>query len=207
MLAGLGVWIGIGVASVAGIEEPKYTVTATYEGFEVREYAPYIVAQVTVEGAFDDALNQGFRKIADYIFGNNTKRTGESSEKIAMTAPVIEQGVASEKIAMTAPVIEQDSAGNTRVVAFVMPSSYTMETLPTPNNPEVRLVPVAPKRFAVMRFSGNVSEADAASRKQELRDLVKAAKLETVGEPLLAQYNPPWTPPFMRRNEVLLELK
>lgn len=202
----LGAWIGVGYVSVAGIEMPKYSVTETRDGYEIRDYAPVIVAEVTVEGPQDDALNRGFRKIADYIFGNNTKRSEGGSEKIAMTAPVLEQAASSEKIAMTAPVLEQGEGGK-HVVSFVMPSSYTLETLPKPNNPEVTIREVPKRKYAVMRFSGYAPEKKSRAKKEQLLEYVERDGLEVAGEPILAQYNPPWTPPFMRRNEILLQIK
>jgi effector-binding domain-containing protein len=210
VMTGLAIWIAVGVVSVAGIETPRYEIVSEHDGYEIRQYAPHIVAEVTMEGDFRTAMNGGFRKLADYIFGNNTKTEDGSpagSEKIEMTAPVIERVVRSEKIEMTAPVLEQQTQTGTRVVSFVMPSKYSMDTLPKPNNAEVRLVEVPSKRYAVIRFSGTVSEASAAERKEKLLELLKRDALETIGEPMLAQYNPPWTPPPMRRNEVMVELK
>ncbi len=204
----LGAWVGVGYASVAGIETPKYSVAEKRDGYEIREYEPQIVAEVTVEGPQDKALNQGFRKIADYIFGNNTKvsGSGSGSEKIAMTAPVLEQTESSEKISMTAPVLEQGQSGK-HVVSFVMPSSYTLESLPKPNNAEVTLRQVPKRKFAVIRFSGYAPESKSAKKKAALLDSAKRDGLDTIGEPILAQYNPPWTPPFMRRNEAMVEVR
>ncbi|MBM3290464.1 MAG: heme-binding protein [Candidatus Hydrogenedentes bacterium] len=205
----LAIWVAVGAVSVAGIETPAYEVVEKRDGYEVREYAPHIVAQVTMTGEFDAAMNGGFRKLADFIFGNNTSQAAGgngASEKVDMTAPVIEKEVKSEKIAMTAPVVEQTTEENGRVVQFVMPSTYTTATLPKPNNPDVSIVEVPKKRYAAIRFSGWMNEGKAVKRKQELRDLLKRDNAATLGEPLLAQYNPPWTPGPMRRNEVLIEL-
>ena len=210
IVTGLAIWIAVGVVSVAGIETPGYDVEREHEGYEIRRYAPYIAAEVTMKGEFRDSMNGGFRKLADYIFGNNAKIAdggSEKSESIAMTAPVIEREVVSEKIAMTAPVVEQETEVGARIVSFIMPRKYTMETIPKPNNPEVTLVEVPAKRFAVLRFSGSVSQKKAEEKKQSLLGLLKRDNVETLGEPMLAQYNPPWTPPLMRRNEVLIELK
>lgn len=207
-MGALTLWIAVGVMSVAGIETPKYEVISEHKDYEVRRYAPHILAEVTMDGEYRNAMNGGFRKLADYIFGNNTSVTKDKgSEKIAMTAPVIERQTASEKIAMTAPVIEQQKAPGSRVVAFVMPSEYTLDTLPKPNNPDVRLVEVPAKDYAVVRFSGTASEEKALEMKRRLLEALKRDQRATVGEPMLAQYNPPWTPPFMRRNEVMVELK
>ncbi len=210
IVTGLALWIAVGVVSVAGIETPAYSVVRETDAYEIRQYESYIAAEVTMEGDYKRSMNGGFRTLADYIFGNNTAPEGDGaseSESIAMTAPVMERKSESEKIAMTAPVVEQTTEEGARVVSFVMPSKYTMETLPKPNNPDVRIVEVPAKQFAVIKFSGTVSSRKAIARKQSLLDLLKRDKIETVGEPMLAQYNPPWTPPPMRRNEVLIELK
>lgn len=203
----LGAWIVAGLVPVAGIETPAYEVAEEKEGYEIRVYAAHIVAEVTVEGDFDGALNRGFQKVADYIFGNNTAADGASAE-IAMTAPVQEQATdKGEKIAMTAPVQEASAAGeDAHRVAFVMPSKYTMETLPKPNNDEVQLVEVPEKRYAVIRFSGTMNGDKSAERKAAFLEQVKGDGYTVVGEPLLCQYNPPWTPPFMRRNEIWIEV-
>lgn len=224
----LGAWIAVGVFSVAGVESPKYTVLETCDGYEVREYPDHVVAEVRVQDAFDPALNKGFRKLADFIFGNNTaaksasnaegseaRKVGESSARIAMTAPVLETESRSAKIPMTAPVLEQTpaaaadqtSAERVHTVAFVMPNSYTVETLPKPNNPEVTLRAVPKVRYAALRFSGFVPEEKAEKMKARLKELLARDGRVTLGEPVLAQYNPPWTPPFLRRNEVWLQVE
>ena len=135
---------------VSNVEQPEYKVFATEKNIQIRDYAPMIVAETQVTGERDKAISEGFRIIADYIFGNNL-----SSKKVAMTAPVTQQ--ASEKIAMTAPVTQQGE-GNSWQVRFVMPASFTLETLPKPKNPAVQLKEIKGKRFAVMRFSGLARE-------------------------------------------------
>lgn len=209
-MVGLGSWIAIGWLSVAGVAEPPYDVLSEQDGYEIRQYAPQLVAEVEVTGNFTEATNRGFRALADYIFGNNTAPTGdapEASESIAMTAPVIERQATSEAIAMTAPVIEASEAEGRHVVTFVMPEKYTLETLPKPKSPDVRIVAVPARICAVLRFSGNVGPKKAEERKQELIGYLERDGRAYAGLPMLAQYNPPWTPPFMRRNEVLVELK
>jgi effector-binding domain-containing protein len=189
---------------VAGVESPQYDVVEVREDYEIRQYPRHIVAEVTVEGEFKRGMNQGFRTLAAYIFGDN-RAPGESggSGKIEMTAPVQERVT----IAMTAPVQEtENEETGSRVVGFIMPSEYTMESLPKPTNPEIRLVEVPSRTYAVLRFSGFVPEEKAVAMKQKLVELTKTDGLRTTGEPILNQYNPLWTPPFMRRNEVWLEL-
>lgn len=182
---------------VSDVEQAQYTVEKTEGKFELRRYEPMIVAETTVKGERKAAINQGFRTIADYIFGNNT-----TAAKVEMTAPVTQQ---SEKIPMTAPVIQQGS-GDEWKVRFVMPASYTLATLPKPNNKEVRLRVTPAKRFAVVRFSGVAGEQSIAKNTETLMAAVTEQKLRALAAPTLAFYNPPWTLPFLRRNEVMVEI-
>ena len=183
---------------VSNVEQPKYQVVDSSGNIEIRDYAPMIVAEVVMPGERRDAIGKGFRIIADYIFGNNT-----AAQKVPMTAPVTQQN--SEKIAMTAPVTQQGD-GNTWKVRFIMPSGYTMETLPKPNNPDVRLKGIAAKRYAVSRFSGVAGETSLKLRTKELNEWVSTRNLTPVSGPVYAFYNPPWTLPFLRRNEVMIEM-
>ena len=186
------------------IEEPSFTLIEKDQAFELREYAPRVIAEVLVEGDMREASSKGFRLIADFIFGNNTAQSGKS-EKISMTAPVLIEP-RSEKISMTVPVgVQQEN--NAWKVYFVMPSQYTLETLPKPNNPlvSIKLSPV--QKFAVIRFSGLVDEEKMAKKVSELKDWVAGKNLKVIGEPELARYNPPWTLTFFRRNEVMLALE
>jgi hypothetical protein len=148
------------------IEEPKFTVIEKSGDFELRTYAPRVVAETLINGSLDDASIVGFRRIANYIFGNNTSRTG-GSEKISMTAPVTmspkDAKAASDKISMTAPVITQRSAGQWRMY-FVMPSQYNLSTLPTPNDAAVTLRELPVSRVAVLRFSGLAGEEKTAKK-------------------------------------------
>ena len=146
VLLGAALWGPI----VSNVEQPKYQVVESSGNIEIRDYASMIVAEAEVAGDRRDAIGKGFRIIADYIFGNNT-----SAQKVPMTAPVTQQG--SEKIAMTAPVTQQGD-GNIWRVRFVMPSNYTMETLPKPNNPAVKLKEIGAKHYAAIRFSGMADE-------------------------------------------------
>ncbi len=177
-------------------ESPKYEVLKAYDGFEVRRYAPYVVAETEVDSSREEAGNQAFSRLAGYIFGGN-----KSSSKIAMTAPVTQ----SERIAMTSPVTQQ-AKGAKWVVQFSMPSSFTMETLPTPNDARVTLKPMPGKVVAVIRYSGTWSTANYDEHLAKLKKGVSAAGLESVGEPVWARYDAPYTPWFMRTNEVQLEL-
>jgi hypothetical protein len=181
-------------------EEPAYRSILQETPFEIREYPSLIAAEVTVSGERSEAVSAGFRLLAGYIFGGNTRK-----QSIAMTAPVIQNESLNEKIAMTAPVMQSaDSAG--WIIRFIMPASYTLETLPTPNDPKVRLVSLPPKRLAVVRFSGLVDDNDVEQQTAVLRTFIAKQKLTAIGTPSLARYDPPWTLWFLRRNEVMLEV-
>ena len=181
-------------------EEPSFVSILQDAPFEIREYPSLIAAEVTVSGERSDAVSAGFRLLAGYIFGGNTRK-----QSIAMTAPVTQNEAPNEKIAMTAPVMQSpDPAG--WIIRFIMPASYTLETLPTPNDPKVRLVALPPKRLAVVRFSGLVDDNDVEQQTTLLRAFVAQQKLTSVGTPSLARYDPPWTLWFLRRNEIMLEV-
>jgi hypothetical protein len=180
------------------VEQPDFKVISSEGSIELRQYGPMIAAEVEVQGERKAAIQEGFRLIAAYIFGANSPNA-----KIAMTAPVQQQN--AQNIAMTAPVTQQTD-GNKWMVRFIMPSSWSLDTLPTPNDERVTLKPIPPKRMAVIRFSGTANDNLIRSKTDELRKYTSDQKLATVGEPTLAFYNPPWTLPFLRRNEVMLEL-
>jgi effector-binding domain-containing protein len=191
-------------ASLAGpvmsaVEKPKYTIVERIEEVEIRDYPPMIVAEVEVSGERKVAINQGFRRIANYIFGDNSP-----TQKIEMTAPVTQQA-SGEKIAMTAPVL-QEAASDLWKVRFIMPGSYRLETLPTPNDKSVKLIALPPQRYAALGFSGLASEDAIAAQKRLLFDTLAKHGVSTQGEAVLAFYNPPWTLPFLRRNEILVKV-
>lgn len=194
VLLGAALWGPI----VSNVEHPKYTLIERSGNIEIRDYATMIVAETEVTGERREAISKGFRIIADYIFGNNT-----AAQKVPMTAPVAQQ--ASETIAMTAPVT-QAGGDNTWRVRFIMPSKYKMETLPKPNNPAIELREIPKKRFAVIRFSGMAGEESLKRYNKELDDFLTAKRLTPLSPPTYAFYNPPWTLPFLRRNEVLVEI-
>ena len=183
------------------VEQAEYSVIKKANGYEIRNYSAHIVAQTTVSGSYQESMNTGFSIVAGYIFGGNTKK-----ESIAMTAPVVTQNTISEKIAMTAPVLVSNEGG-VRVISFGMPASYTLDTLPTPTDPRVKLVKVPNKKFAVIRFAGYRSDARIQKMEEELLKALIVDKVEAVGTPLYAGYNAPGTPPWMTRNEVLVEIK
>jgi hypothetical protein len=190
-------------------EEPKFESVERDGAFELRLYAPMIVAETWVEGALGEGSNAGFRKIAGYIFGRNRSRTAEGSERIAMTVPVTMQPGTSQKIAMTAPVTTEAApapgeAGSRWRMHFVMPSKYTMATLPVPEDPSVTLREIPAQRVAVRTFSGFVTEDRVREETGLLLGWMKERGLEPSAPPQLARYNPPWSIPFMRRNEILV---
>lgn len=201
-------------SSVMALEEPKYTVIESAAPFELRQYAPIIVAEVYVDGDMSDAGSKGFRLIAGYIFGKNQSKSKladdpQSSEKIAMTVPVIMEPKpgSSEKIAMTAPVTmeTQKSNSNQWRMFFVMPSQYTLASLPTPSSPDVKLREIPSQKKAVITYTGFNSEEKTQEKAKELRNWMKSKNITPLGEPQLARYNPPWSIPFMRRNEVMFD--
>lgn len=183
------------------VETPHYKIHLHEGDFEVRDYPALVVAEVTVQGDQKEAARVGFRMLAGYIFGGNKQR-----QDVAMTAPVTQQP-SSEKIAMTAPVEQTREPSGAWVVRFTMPSKWTLQTLPVPDDARVNLRETPPARFAVLRFSGRAKSDDVRARSDQLLAWVKSHGLHATGPVSLAQYNPPWTLWFMRRNEVMVTLK
>ena len=212
----LVVWLLYTWLPVGNIEEPKYTLISQENGYEIREYGDYILAETTISGAEnrDEASRKGFSIIAGYIFGDNIKK-----DKISMTVPVNTEESTSEKIAMTAPVntekiemtmpvnTEEEADSGAYNVSFVMPSKYTLETLPEPNDKRVKLREVLAHKVAVRRFSWTTSESAFTKNEAELLKALSRDGVETVGAVNVARYNTPFTIPFMLRNEVHLEVK
>ena len=182
------------------LEEAKYTVILKDESFELRQYEPHLVAETVVDGNFDKAGNEGFRRLFKYISGEN-----QNKRSIAMTAPV-SQDAGSEKMAMTAPVSQERTDGRWRV-AFVMPSEYTMDTLPQPVDPKVSLRQVPARRMAAITYSGTWSRERYEKHRALLEAFIQKHKLSPLGEPVLARYNSPFTLWFLRRNEVLVPVQ
>jgi hypothetical protein len=197
-------WLVTGLVALApaamAIEEAPYKPIETHGSFELREYAPYVVAETFVEGDFEAVGNEGFRRLVKYIGGEN-----QGAKSIAMTAPV-EQARAPQKIAMTAPV-EQARAGDRWRIAFVLPASYTIETAPVPNDDRIRLAQTPPRTVAAVRYSGRWTEENYARHLGELEAWIKARGLVATGEPVWARYNPPMMPWFLRRNEILIPVQ
>ena len=181
-------------------EEPKFTVVQHTEAFDVRRYAPVVVAETTVEGDWGDASSQGFRRLAGYIFGGNKSRT-----KFAMTAPVgIQDRVQLPK---TTPDMLRPSGAHAWTVSFTMPAQAALATMPIPDDPRVTLRQVPGRLVAAKRVGGWWSASNFAEESAVLlRELAAAGLKPAATEPVLARYDPPWIPFFLRRNEVLVEL-
>jgi hypothetical protein len=197
----------LGMESAMAIEEPRYEVSISQAPFELRHYAPTLIAQTIVEGDMDAASNKGFRLIADFIFGNNLAAGSEQAAKIAMTAPVTVEPQSS-KIAMTAPVTIEPQSGSAQQwrVHFVMPSQYTLADIPKPKNSAVTLHELPSKYFVVHRYSGFNTEARVQEKTDEALAWAKQQSLKVVGTPQLSRYDPPWTLPMFRRNEIMVEV-
>jgi hypothetical protein len=185
--------------SALAIEEPAFEVVKRYPQFELRNYKAYLVAEVVVPGPADKAGNTAFEYLGGYIFGKN-----KGSRKIAMTAPV-SQTPAPVKIEMTAPVAQTATEGG-YLVQFAMPREFTMDTLPEPTNPKVKLREMPAQTYAVLQYSGGWSQSLYEEKLGLLRRLANEANLKLEGEPIFSRYNAPFSLPFLRRNEIWIKL-
>ena len=179
------------------IEEPKYNVLLTEGAFELRQYAPMLIAETAAQGDMDEASNKGFRLIADFIFGNNQTASATASEKIAMTAPVT--------VEPQSPDANMQTAQQWRI-HFVMPSQYTLASIPQPKNNAVKLREIPGKYFVVFQYSGFNTLARVQAKTHETLQWVQQQGLKAIGTPQLSRYNPPWTLPMFRRNEIMVEV-
>jgi hypothetical protein len=194
-------------------ESPHYEVEKELDGCEIRVYSAYVLAQVDVESDFDGALRNGFEILAHYIFGGNRTR-----KSIPMTAPVSEEQVSSseeipmlapvtsEKISMTAPVTEEQAGEHVFRVSFAMPSKFTLETLPEPQDKRITFKVIESRRTAAIRFSGRVHEKLANEKTEELRTCLSKNGLTPKSNFVVALYNPPFIPGIFRRNEVIVDI-
>ncbi len=189
--------IGLTTTATHAIEEPKFELLQQTGSFELRRYAPYVVAEVRVPGNFSDAGNQGFRLLANYIFGGN-----QGQRKLAMTAPVIQTPAEPVKLAMTAPVIQSAAPQGGHIVQFVLPADITLATAPVPNDPQVQLREEPARTLAVIRYSGSWSQSNYEAQLVALRSAASTAGVKLQGEPVLSRFNGPFTLPFLRRNEI-----
>jgi hypothetical protein len=228
----LAIWSGVTLYFQHTIDQPKYTVVQQNKNYEIRQYDSYIIAQTQVQGDYRQAASQGFRILADYIFGNNTKQsqikmtapvnisgsesidmtvpvTIKESENIQMTAPVTIKE--SESIQMTAPVTiskqTKESTESSYIVSFVMPFDYTLQTLPKPNNPQVEIKTQSARKVAALKFSWYAGANRVEAKKQELLNLLKQDQFTRTGPAEYAGYDAPLTAPWLRRNEVMIEIE
>ncbi|MFT6878695.1 MAG: DNA gyrase inhibitor GyrI [Granulosicoccus sp.] len=191
------------VFGVESVEEAPYQTVLKENEFEIRDYAPFVVAQTRIDASYKEAGNKAFRKLFAYISGEN-----ETRAKIAMTAPVIAEPKivsSSEKIAMTAPVLSQQD-GEAWLYKFVLPKGFTVDTAPRPLNPDVTIAETAPQRVATIRYSGRSTDKARVQNTKALKDWIESTGLVQQSEPRWAGYNAPWTLPPLRRNEVLIDV-
>jgi hypothetical protein len=194
------------------IEEPPYDVVLTDGAFEIRRYPALLVAETVADGDMDQASNQGFRLIADFIFGNNQLPGTDEAGRIAMTAPVTVEPQ-SGRIAMTAPVTVEPTSGADMAQAtrwrihFVMPRSYTLDNIPKPRNDAVQLREIPPKYMVVHRYSWLNTASRVQQKTDETLAWAQQRSLRLIGTPQLARYDPPLKPPMFRRNEIHVEIE
>lgn len=199
------------------IESPEYTVESKDGDIEIRKYKDFIMAQVEIEADYESALTQGFRILANYIFGANHKKTRlppttpvtginrTESEKIPMTVPVTAEDE-SEKIAMTVPVTEEERERHIYRISFTMPSKYTLESLPIPDDERIEFKQIKDYKVAVIRFSGRAKEKLAQKEINILKSWLKERNIEPKSNFIVAQYNHPLVPGFLRRNEIIVKI-
>ena len=181
----IAILLWVAIIQTNKIEHPDYKVILKHTNIQIREYAPMIVAEVKVFGNRKQAINQGFRVLASYIFGANAL---------------------NKKMAMTAPVTQQKSMDSWKV-GFVMEKRYKLESIAQPDSKEIYLYPHTVKNFAVIRFNGLATDKNILKNTEKLKAYISANQLTAIDDPVLAFYNPPWTLPFFRRNEVMIEIK
>lgn len=167
------------------VEEPHYTIVESEKNIEIRDYDPIIVAEVEVSGERKEAIQEGFKALAEYIFGNN-----EAKKRLNMTKPVL-----------------QEQQMHVWKVRFVMEKKYTLTTIPKPNREDITLIGIQAKRFATIRFSGTTDDKNIHNHLKILQSYISSKKIKSMGGAIFAFYNPPWTLPFLRRNEVLIEIE
>ena len=183
-------------------EEPEFKLVSEEGEFQIREYDPKIIAQVEVEGDFDEASSRGFKLLADYIFGNNL--LDGASKKISMTTPV-EMSPLADNLSMTSPIMD-DKVNSKWSINFVMPQEFSLDTLPKPNNFQVNIIEVPKEKYAVIVFSGLIRESSYAEKADLLINYLNENRLTQQGAIKIARYNPPWTLPFFRRNELMVRV-
>ena len=204
----IALWVIGSLRFTAVVERPKYSVLDKKSGYEIREYEPYIVARTDVFGSFNRSLNGGFGIIANYIFGNNVSRRSEITKE---SSHARNQQIENEKIPMAAPVISEKATGlemqGRYMISFVMPSKYTLETLPVPNDARVKISQVRRHVAAAIKFSGYATEKMVFHSRQLLRQMLTRDNIKTKPGYKVAQYDPPFTFPLMKKNEGIIDLQ
>ncbi len=191
---------GCSVFGLRTAEEPNYQVLNDFGDIQIRHYPAMVVAQTEVTADYKNSSSQGFQRLAGYIFGNN-----KNQQTIAMTAPVIQEQEA-ETMAMTAPVIQQKS-GTVWLMAFVLPAEYSVSTAPVPLDSAVIIKEIPGKKIAVIRYSGSLSEQGIEEKSEHLKNWLSQQGYQAISEPRSAAYDPPWTLPFLRRNEIHIDIE
>lgn len=191
---------GCSVVGIRNYEEPNYKVVLQEDKFEVREYSDVLVAQSTSPGDYKQSSGNNFERLAGYIFGKN-----QSKEKMDMTTPVLQEQQ-SEKMDMTVPVYQQQS-DSSWTMTFVLPSKYTLETVPQPLDENVNVTVLEQVKVATLQFSGSMNEKNILTHTQLLQAWVNKNGLQAVAKPYSAAYDPPWTLPILRRNEIHIPIQ
>jgi len=191
---------GCSVFGIRTAKEPDYQVLNDYGQIQIRHYPVLVIAETEVKADYQNSSSEAFRRLAGYIFGNNQKQ-----QRMAMTAPVIQQPPA-ETMAMTAPVLQQKS-GSVWQMAFVLPEGYSLSNAPKPLDPSVVIKEIPDKKVAVIRYSGSLSEQGIDEKSEELKNWLIQQGYKAISHPRSAAYDPPWTLPFLRRNEVHIDIE
>ena len=194
--------LAVGAAMIgpimSNVEVPAYKILKKEQNIEIRQYPPLIIAEVKTAGSRQASISDGFRILADFIFGNN-----EGEKQLSMNGPITQQeGI---KIAMTAPV-QQEQTDTEWAISFIMPSKFSIDTIPNPINDRIKIIQIPSKRYAVVTFSGRSTEENLTTHTNELEKYINGSNYSKAGNAKYAFYNPPWTLPFLRRNEVQFEL-
>jgi hypothetical protein len=194
---------GCSLFGIRTTEGASYVVIDKRDPIEIREYEELVVVETFVNTSYEEAGNIAFKKLFAYITGENLSKT-----KIAMTAPVMAKegdGPAGDKIPMTSPVLGERRAEGWRY-SFVLPANFTLENAPLPSNPEVKLAVIPPKKVAVIRYTGSWKEETMRENSETLVQWIRGNGLELLSNPRSARYDPPWTLPFLRRNEIMIDV-
>jgi DNA gyrase inhibitor GyrI len=204
LLAVVGLLVFVYV--IQNVEQPAYRVVEQQGRFELRDYPTLVVAEVRREGSRQQGLSDGFGPLARYIFAKE-RASDDDGERIAMTAPVVQQALAPDaRIAMTAPVTQTRTDDETWAIRFIMPSQYRLTDLPAPAGKDLQLTEIPARRVAAIRFSGRTTDALIAEQEQALLQWLDTRGLKPAGAPVYAYYNDPFTPGFLRRNEVMIDI-